>query len=137
EGGRQGGVRQELDPPGARGERQLMRVRPVRIYGDPVLRQRAREVTSVDDSVRELVADMLETMRAYHGIGLAGNQVGVLERVIVVDVPLEDETRAQRVLINPVLDQRTGAVDAEEGCLSIPGIYDEVRRARSVRVRAL
>jgi peptide deformylase len=114
-----------------------MAIRPVRLYGDPALRQKAREVASVDDSVRDLIADMRETMHGYHGVGLAGNQVGVLQRVIVVDVPLEDESRARHALINPVLDQREGRENAEEGCLSIPGIYDDVRRSRSVRVRAL
>ncbi|MEK7824182.1 MAG: peptide deformylase [Candidatus Eisenbacteria bacterium] len=114
-----------------------MAVRPVRIYGDPVLRQKAREVAGVDDTVRELVADMRETMHAYHGVGLAGNQVGVLQRVLVVNVPLEDETHAQLALINPVLDQRSGTEDGEEGCLSMPGIYESVRRAHRVRLRAL
>jgi len=114
-----------------------MAVRPVRLYGDPVLRQKAREVTVVDDTVRALIGDMRETMHAYQGIGLAGNQVGVLQRVLVVDVPLPDETRAQHALVNPVLDQRAGAEDAEEGCLSMPGIYEDVRRALAVRVRAL
>jgi peptide deformylase len=114
-----------------------MAVRPVRLYGDPVLRQKARPIPRVDDAVRGLVADMRETMRAYHGVGLAANQVGVLQRVLVVDVPLEGETRARYALINPVLDQRSGAEDDEEGCLSIPGIYEDVRRAQRVRVRAL
>jgi peptide deformylase len=114
-----------------------MAVRPVRIYGDPVLRQKALEVAGVDDTVRELTADMRETMHAYHGVGLAGNQVGVLQRVLVVEVPLADETRAQYALINPVLDQRDGTESGEEGCLSIPGIYEEVRRSQRVRVRAL
>jgi peptide deformylase len=114
-----------------------MAVRPVRLYGDLVLRQKAREITVVDDAVRALAADMRETMRAYQGIGLAGNQVGVLRRVLVVDVPLPDETRAQYTLVNPVLDQRDGSDDAEEGCLSIPGLYEDVRRALRVRVRAL
>jgi len=114
-----------------------MAVRPVRLYGDPVLRQKAREIADVDDTVRHLIADMRETMHAYHGVGLAGNQVGVLQRVLVVEVPLEDETRAQYALINPVLDQRAGTEESEEGCLSIPGIYEEVRRAQRVRVRAL
>jgi peptide deformylase len=114
-----------------------MSVRPVRIYGDPVLRQKARAVTGVDDTVRELIADMRDTMRAYRGVGLAGNQVGVLQRVLVVEVPLEDGSIAQHALINPVLDHRAGTDEAEEGCLSIPGVYDDVRRAHQVRVRAL
>ena len=114
-----------------------MGVRPVRLYGDPVLRQKAREVTQVDDTVRELVADMRETMHAYHGVGLAGNQVGVLQRILVVDVPIEDDHRVQYALINPVLDRPEGTESGEEGCLSIPGIYEDVRRARIIRVRAL
>jgi peptide deformylase len=114
-----------------------MAVRPVRLYGDPVLRQKALPVTEVDATVRELIADMRETMHAYHGVGLAANQVGVLRRVLVVDVPLDEETRARYALVNPVLDQRAGAESGEEGCLSIPGLYEEVRRAQRVRVRAL
>ncbi len=114
-----------------------MAVRPVRLYGDPVLRGKALPVAAVDDTVRELIADMHETMHAYHGVGLAANQVGVLQRVLVVDVPADDERRIRLSLVNPVLDQRAGAESGEEGCLSIPGIYDEVRRAKRVRVRAL
>ena len=114
-----------------------MAVRPVRIYGDSVLREKAREVTSVDETVRGLIADMRETMHAYNGVGLAANQVGVSQRILVVDVPLDDETRAAHALINPVIDQRTGADHGEEGCLSIPGIYADVRRSQHIRVRAL
>ena len=114
-----------------------MAVRPVRLYGDPVLRQKALPVAAVDDTVRELIADLRETMHAYHGVGLAGNQVGVLQRVLVIDVPVDDETRAQMALINPAVDRKVGAETGEEGCLSIPGLYEEVRRARQVRVRGL
>ena len=114
-----------------------MSVRPVRIYGDPVLRERAREATAVDDTMRALVADMYETMDAYRGVGLAANQVGVLQRVLVADVPLDEERRARMALVNPVLDRRSGTETGEEGCLSIPGIFDDVRRSRQVRVRAL
>ncbi|MBI1796823.1 MAG: peptide deformylase [Candidatus Eisenbacteria bacterium] len=114
-----------------------MAVRPVRIYGDPVLRKKAREITGVDDTVRALIADMRETMHAYNGVGLAANQVGVLQRVLVVDVPVDDEKRERHALINPVIDRRTGSEIGEEGCLSIPGVYDDVKRAKSVRVRAL
>jgi len=110
-------------------------VRPVRIFGDPVLRERARDVRDFDDTLRALVADLYETMAAYSGVGLAANQVGVAQRVFVVDVPHEDGTRDRFAVVNPVLDQKRGKDMAEEGCLSMPGILEEVQRATSVRVR--
>jgi len=105
-------------------------------YPDSRLRKPALPVETVDASIRMLVADMLETMYAAPGIGLAATQVDVHERLIVMDV---SEQRNQRlVLINPELvwasDER---VLGEEGCLSVPGIYDGVERAERVRVRAL
>ncbi len=114
-----------------------MAVRPVRIYGDPVLREKAKEVATPDDTLRALVADMLETMRAYNGVGLAANQVGVLQRVLVVDVPLDEGRHARHVLVNPMLDERSGSESGEEGCLSIPGIWEDVTRAKHIVVRAL
>ena len=114
-----------------------MSVRPVRIYGDPVLREKAREVAAVDDTVRALIADLRETMHAYNGVGLAANQVGVAQRVAVVDVPLEEGKRAAWALVNPVIVSRSGSQSAEEGCLSLPGIYEDVTRSNSIRVRAL
>jgi peptide deformylase len=110
---------------------------PVRIYGDPVLRQRAAEVTAFDDALRRLIGDLRETMHAYQGVGLAATQVGVLQRVLVVDVPLDDEgtTRAAHALVNPVITERSSSQSAEEGCLSIPGIFDDVTRALTIRVR--
>jgi peptide deformylase len=110
-------------------------VRPVRIYGDPVLRTKTREVRDFDDTLRALVADLYETMAAYSGVGLAANQVGVAQRVFVVDVPHEDGTRDRFAVVNPVLDQRRGKEKGEEGCLSMPGILEQVERATSVRVR--
>jgi peptide deformylase len=114
-----------------------MPVRQVRIFGDPVLRQKALEVTSVDDPLRSLVADMRETMKAYNGVGLAANQVGVAQRVFVVDVPGPDDQHQRHAMVNPVIEARSGSQTGEEGCLSIPGIYDEVTRALRVTVRAL
>jgi peptide deformylase len=112
-------------------------IRPVRIYGDPVLREKAREVAGVDDTVRALIADLRDTMKAYNGVGLAANQVGVLQRVLVVDVPLDEERREQVAIVNPSIVSRSGSEVGEEGCLSIPGIYDDVKRATRVRVRGL
>ncbi len=113
-----------------------MALRPVRIYGDPVLREKSREVHEFDASLGSLVADLFDTMAAYNGIGLAANQVGVAQRVFVVDVPHEDGTRDRFAVVNPVLDQRSGKEKSEEGCLSIPGILADVDRAKRIRVRA-
>jgi peptide deformylase len=113
-----------------------MSVRPVRIYGDPVLRQRAAEITEFDEELRRLAEDMRETMHAYRGVGLAGNQVGVAQRIAVVDVPVDDDESARYTLINPVIIERSGSEAGEEGCLSIPGLYDDVHRATTIRVVA-
>jgi peptide deformylase len=113
-----------------------MSVLPVRIYGDLVLRQKAVEVAVFDEELKRLVEDMRDTMHAYSGIGLAGNQVGVAQRVAIVDVPLDDGERAVYPLVNPVVLARSGSETGEEGCLSIPGIYEEVARSYRVRVQA-
>jgi peptide deformylase len=112
-------------------------VRPVRIYGDPVLRERAREVTSVDDTLRQLIADMRETMQAYGGVGLAANQVGVAQQLLVVDVPGEGGQRVRHALINPVVKRRAGSVSGEEGCLSVPGLWEDVTRSERLAVTGL
>jgi len=111
-------------------------VRPVRIYGDPVLRARAAEVKDFDDLLRTLASDMRETMHAYRGVGLAANQIGVLQRVLVVDVPgeSEDEPRRAYTMVNPVITARSGSESGEEGCLSIPGVYEDVGRSLRVTV---
>lgn len=115
-----------------------MSVRPIRIYGDPVLKQRAAEVTRFDESLRELAADMHETMHAHKGVGLAGNQIGVLQRILVVDVPPEDEAGERVVLtvVNPKLVGKSGSQTDEEGCLSIPGVWQDVTRAQRVTIEA-
>ncbi|HEY3216818.1 MAG TPA: peptide deformylase [Candidatus Eisenbacteria bacterium] len=112
-----------------------MAVQPVRLYGDPVLRQKAAEVVRVDDQVQSLIEDLRDTMRAYRGVGLAANQVGVPLRVLVVDVPIEDGRRLQLAVVNPVLSERVGSEVGEEGCLSIPGVFEDVRRPRRVHVK--
>ncbi len=105
-------------------------------YPDPRLHRVARPVTVVDDRIRQLVRDMAETMYAAPGIGLAATQVDVHERVIVIDV---SEARDElRVFVNPeILQSSTEAKVFEEGCLSVPGIYEEVERPERVTVRAL
>ena len=104
-------------------------------YPDPRLRNRARPVEHVDDRVRQLVDDMLETMYAAPGIGLAAVQVHVPLRVITIDC---SEPRNKPVcLINPTIEAEEGELEAEEGCLSVPGVYETVTRSRWIRVRAL
>jgi len=113
-----------------------MAVRPMRIYGDPVLRQKAAPVTEFGAALEALAADMRETMKAYDGVGLAGNQIGVAQRILVVDVPAGESERAEYTLVNPVIQRRSGSETAEEGCLSIPGIYADVARSAAVHVTA-
>jgi peptide deformylase len=104
-------------------------------YPDPRLRKKAAAVTVVDDAVRQLANNMLETMYAAKGVGLAATQVDVHRRLIVLDV---SEARDQPlVLINPELLKAEGSGPGEEGCLSLPGIYDKLSRATHIRVRAL
>jgi peptide deformylase len=104
-------------------------------YPDPRLRKKAATVTSVDDALRQLADNMLETMYASKGVGLAATQVDVHKRLIVLDV--SEERNRPLVLINPELLQAEGSAPAEEGCLSLPGIYDKLSRATHIRVRAL
>jgi peptide deformylase len=104
-------------------------------YPDPRLRKSAVPVAVVDDAVRTLVADLLETMYAYKGIGLAATQVDVHRRVLVLDV--SEERDQPMVFINPEIVSSSGRGPGEEGCLSVPDIYDKVSRASLIRVRAL
>jgi peptide deformylase len=104
-------------------------------YPDPRLYKKAQPVPKVDESVRALVRDMAETMYAAPGVGLAATQVNVHKRVVVIDA---SESRDQLlVLINPEIVSREGVQYCEEGCLSVPGIYEAVERAERVTVRAL
>ena len=104
-------------------------------FPDPRLRNVARPVKQVDDAIRKLADEMLETMYAAPGIGLAATQVNVDKRVIVIDV---SEDRGQPLyLINPEILELEGVEQMEEGCLSVPGVYETVQRADKVRVRAL
>src|SRR4029077_128481 len=111
-------------------------VRKLHLLGSPVLRQRAAPVASVDAAVRELVDDLLDTMRAAKGVGLAANQVGIARRVAVVDVGEDDPPPL--VLVNPrIVTASDEHETAEEGCLSIPEIYGDVERALRVTLEAL
>ena len=104
-------------------------------YPDPRLHKVARPVAEVDARIRKLVDDMAETMYAAPGIGLAATQVDQHERVIVIDI--SEDRNDLRVLINPEILEKSGKITWEEGCLSVPGYFDEVERAAHIRVRAL
>lgn len=104
-------------------------------YPDPRLRTRARPVENVDGEVRQLVDDMFETMYTAPGIGLAATQVNVHRQVIVIDV--SEEKNQPLCLINAEIIESDGEEESEEGCLSVPDIYDRVRRAERVKVKAL
>lgn len=110
-------------------------VRPIRYLGDPVLRQPAKKVRQVDDSIRRLIVDMIESMYAAQGVGLAAPQIGVPLRVVVLGMPDEEPF----ALINPVIVKRTGSrVLHGEGCLSVPGYRTHaITRSQKVVVRAL
>jgi peptide deformylase len=110
-----------------------MAVLKVRKYGDPVLRRRAKPVEAVTPELRRIVADMIDTMYDEVGIGLAAPQVGVSLRLMVVG---DDDGREARALVNPVITERGGEVTAEEGCLSIPGVFAPVTRFEWVRLEA-
>jgi len=109
-----------------------MAILPIcRFPQDPVLRQKAKRVSRLDNSIQRLVDDMVETMRQANGVGLAAPQVGVSLRVIVLQMP-EDEPMA---IINPEIVKRLGEQEVNEGCLSVPGYFGEIKRSASVTVK--
>lgn len=109
----------------------------IRTFPDPVLRQKAEPVTSFDGEFQQLVDDMAETMYDAPGVGLAANQIGVTKRVFVVDCAGEDEPSDLRVFVNPEITEKEGEVVWKEGCLSFPGVSENVERAEAVHVKAL
>ncbi|MBM4447408.1 MAG: peptide deformylase [Chloroflexi bacterium] len=109
-----------------------MAVRVIHVLPDPVLRQKAKKVSKIDKSVQRLIDDMIETMRAASGVGLAAPQVGVPLRVAVIEVPGNEAM----VLINPEIVKRKGERLLQEGCLSIPGYQGEIKRSVWVKVKA-
>jgi peptide deformylase len=111
-----------------------MALRTILEFPDPRLRTRAEPVTHFDAALGTLIDDMLETMYAAPGIGLAATQLDVHKRVIVIDI--SKEHTEPLVLVNPEILAREGEATSEEGCLSVPGIFDEIERAAKVRVRA-
>ena len=111
-----------------------MAIRVVRENGDEILRKKSREVESIDDKIREILDDMVETLHKYNGVGLAGPQIGIFKRIIVID--LYDDERPMK-LINPAIVKEKGKQEVEEGCLSFPNQYGKIIRPAEVTVEAL
>ena len=112
-----------------------MAILDILVYPDPRLRKIAEPVETVDDRIRTLVNDMIETMHDAQGIGLAATQVDVHEQVIVMQIPEDQDD--PRVLINPTIIERDGETVYDEGCLSVPEYYAPVKRAESIKITAL
>jgi len=117
-------------------------VREIIVYPDKRLKMVSKEVTEFNDELHTLLDDMYDTMRAKNGVGLAAIQIGVDQRVLIINIPLEDlpegedEQPKENTLemINPVIIEKDGSTKFQEGCLSVPGIYEEVERAKHVKV---
>jgi peptide deformylase len=112
-----------------------MAILEIKVYPDPVLRQKAVPIMEIDEAIRTLAADMAETMYAAPGVGLAAPQVGVSKRMAVLDCSPKDGPRQLITAINPEIVSREGESVEEEGCLSVPGYYAPIHRAAKVRVR--
>ncbi len=114
-----------------------MAVLEIRKYPDEVLKKKALRVENIDRSLQRLIDDMIETMYAAPGIGLAAPQVGISKRLVVLDVSLGEEKNALIVLINPEITDTEGFADSDEGCLSVPGYTSAIKRAERVTVKGL
>lgn len=111
-----------------------MAIRIVREDGDEILRKKAREVEIVDDKIREILDDMVETMHQYNGVGLAGPQIGLLKRLVVID--LYDDNGPIK-LVNPKIIKQEGEQEVQEGCLSFPNQFAKIIRPAKVKIEAL
>src|SRR5438105_14587900 len=114
-----------------------MAVLPIRKFGDEILRQPAEAVTQFDSALQKLIDDMVDTMYAAPGVGLAANQVGVARRVAVIDLSVGKRRGELHVLVNPEIVETIGDIAQEEGCLSIPDFVEQVKRPEGVTVRYL
>jgi len=117
---------------------QESKILPIRVYGDPVLRKKAEIIENIDGSVDELARSMIESLDLARGLGLAAPQVGKSKAMCIINLPLMDERiKKPLVLINPVIRSREGEVCYEEGCLSFPGIYVEVKRPQKIALTGI
>jgi len=112
-----------------------MAIRTIRQEGDEILKKKSREVEVIDEKILELIQDMIETMHKYDGVGLAAVQVGVLKKIVVID--LYEEGKPPYILINPEIIKTKGVQTVDEGCLSFPNKFAKIERPKEVTVRAL
>lgn len=113
-----------------------MAEKPIVLFGDPVLREVSTKVEKIDQETKDLVSDMIDTLKSAQGLGLAAIQVGVPKRLFIVDLSAVDITETLRVFINPEILNTSDNIELEEGCLSFPGIYQKIVRPATVKVRA-
>lgn len=113
-----------------------MAERPIVIYGDPVLREVTQTVDEINQEVKDLVSDMVDTLKNAKGLGLAASQVGVAKRLFIVDLSTVDINETLKVFINPEIVETDGEIELEEGCLSFPEMYLKITRPERVKVRA-
>ncbi len=111
-----------------------MAIRTMRLENDEILRKKSREVENIDEKIQTLIDDMIETMYKYNGVGLSAVQVGVLKRVVVIDI---EDGEGARIFINPKITKTKGEHEVEEGCLSFPNQYAKVIRPKELTVEAL
>jgi len=110
--------------------------RPIVIYGDPVLREITAPVDEINQEVKDLVFDLMDTLKKAKGLGLAASQVGVAKRLFIVDLSAVDINESPRVFVNPEIVESSGEIEMEEGCLSFPELYLKIIRPERVTVRA-
>jgi peptide deformylase len=114
-----------------------MAVLEIRKYPEKILKQKTAPVLTIDGNTQMLIDDMVETMRSVCGVGLAANQVGISQKLCIIDLSLRENKAPLIVLINPVIVEREGIVEADEGCLSVPGYLTSIKRAEKVYVRGV
>jgi len=115
-----------------------MAIRDIRLYGDPILKAPTRQVTEFGEALRETIDDMIDSMYAHDGLGLAANQIGIPSRIAVYDLGFVNGTDDEDILVmlNPEILEESGSQTGDEGCLSLPGISEVVERPNRVRIRA-
>ncbi len=115
----------------------IVSILPIKLYGSPTLRKKAKALTKIDEQDKDLIVDMIDTMYSNCGVGLAAPQVGASKRIIIVDISSTENSTETLVLINPEIIKTKGEKNQEEGCLSIPGTKGEIKRSEKIKVQGI